>query len=392
MTTLLATADQISDDVDDLSAFCRELFGSMARSDQRRWGEVYLRGLTAVPGRKTIRQISDHVVGEPVDQCLQQFVNQSPWRWEPVREALAHRAAAIRPLAWMFREVVFPKTGTSSVGVAKQYTPSAGRVLNCQVGLAAVLVGQGTGCVANWRLMLPRTWDDDPRRRVRTRIPDTERHLPRWRHILQSIDEMTIKWGLRPAPIILDARDGDAQQVLRSLTERGLPYLVRVSAHTPMPAAGSAGSLATAGQFAARAARRQIILPGPAGRGRRPVVVHYSVASVCDTCLVRQPISGCPHGRTRRLIAEWTPDGHRLRALWLANLVRAYPHQLVNLATLDRIPQQVMTTLRDEFGLQDFEGRSFAGWHHHVTLVSAAHTFATLRRMSTVAGGCSGQP
>src|SRR5256885_4618337 len=234
MTTLVATKDEISDGTDGLTSFCHELFGSLTRSDQRRWGEVYLRGLMSVPGRKTIRRISDHVVGEPVDQCLQQFVNQSPWRWEPVRKALTLRAAAIRPQAWVVQEAVFPKNGTSSVGVARQYAASTGRMLNCQLGLAVVLMGRNAGCVANWRLMLPRTWDDDGIRRDRARVPAAERHRPRWKHILDTVDEMIDEWGLRPAPLVLEAGEGDAQQVMRGLSERGLPYLVRIPAHLPV--------------------------------------------------------------------------------------------------------------------------------------------------------------
>src|SRR5919197_671694 len=109
MTALLETARPPSED--ELSGFCQQLFDSMPRSDQRKWGEVYVRGLLTVPGRKTIRRISDHVAGGSVDQCLQQFVNQSPWRWEPVRRALALRAMEIRPQAWVVQEAAFPKAG-----------------------------------------------------------------------------------------------------------------------------------------------------------------------------------------------------------------------------------------------------------------------------------------
>src|SRR5262249_39261265 len=107
MGTLLATPQHETQEIDGLSSFCQDIFGSLARSDQRRWGEVYIRGLLTVRGRKTIRRISDHVVGGPVDQCLQQFVNQSPWRWEPVREAVAQWATAIRPQALVVHEAAF---------------------------------------------------------------------------------------------------------------------------------------------------------------------------------------------------------------------------------------------------------------------------------------------
>jgi len=170
----------------DLPEFCRDLFVSFARSDQRRWGEIYVRGLVSLPGRKTIRRISDHVVGWRADQCLQQFVNQSPWRWEPVRRELAVRLSAkLRPKAWVISDMVFPKNGTRSVGVAKQYCGQSGRMLNCQLGVAVMVAGEDGAAAVNWRLRLPATWDDDALRRG-CRLPEDQRHQPRWCHILDA--------------------------------------------------------------------------------------------------------------------------------------------------------------------------------------------------------------
>src|SRR4051812_2699812 len=76
-----------------LVAFAGEVFEPMARGDQRRWGEVYLRGLLLDGKRKSIELMAARLE-DGDEQCLQQFVNQSPWRWEPVRERLARRMTA----------------------------------------------------------------------------------------------------------------------------------------------------------------------------------------------------------------------------------------------------------------------------------------------------------
>jgi SRSO17 transposase len=68
-----------------LEVFAAEMFESMARKDQRRWGEVYLRGLMLDGRRKSIEPMAARLE-DGDEQCLQQFVNQSPWAWEPVRE------------------------------------------------------------------------------------------------------------------------------------------------------------------------------------------------------------------------------------------------------------------------------------------------------------------
>src|SRR5215510_1075108 len=87
---------------DPIADFCEQVLGSLSRSDQRRWGELYVRGLVTVPGRKSIRKISALAGGTATDQSLQQFVNQSPWEWSPVRAELAHLLASCAPVeAWV---------------------------------------------------------------------------------------------------------------------------------------------------------------------------------------------------------------------------------------------------------------------------------------------------
>ena len=84
-----------------LEEFAGEMFGSMARKDQRRWGEVYLRGLMLDGKRKSIEPMAARLE-DGDEQCLQQFVNQSPWDWVPVRRALAARMSLeLAPEAWV---------------------------------------------------------------------------------------------------------------------------------------------------------------------------------------------------------------------------------------------------------------------------------------------------
>jgi hypothetical protein len=377
-------------DLDELSVFCDDLFASLPRSDQRKWGEVYLRGLLFLQGRKSIRRISDEVVGRRVDQSLQQFVNQSPWQWHGVRSTLARRASAIRPQAWLVQEAIFPKNGRRSVGVAKQYAPSVGRTLNCQLGLAVSLANSAGRCAVNWRLALPRSWDDDLERRERARVPVDERHRPYWRHVFDAVDEMVVDWGLRPAPIVWNAVGQEVSPLLRGLTQRRLPYLVQVSEHAPVLQSRSESGVrcvATAGELAEiSASRRHVMFRVPDRTRGASFGTRYSLMSICDLCALGKRVqitSTCQHGGTRRLLAQWSwhPGGGQLTGVWLTNLTSARLNQLVDLVELyPQAGREDMALLRDEFGLHDFEGRSYAGWHHHVTLVSAAQAYDMLRR------------
>lgn len=112
------------------------------------------------------------------EQCLQQFVNQSLWAWEPVRERLAVRMVAeIEPRAWVVDDTAFPKFGRHSAGVARQYCGALGKVGNCQIGVSISAATDEASCPINWRLFLPLEWDKDRERRVQAHIPDEP--LPR---------------------------------------------------------------------------------------------------------------------------------------------------------------------------------------------------------------------
>ncbi|MBO2448772.1 IS701 family transposase [Actinomadura barringtoniae] len=350
----------------DLSRFCQDLFCTFARSDQRRWGEVYVRGLTDVRGRKSVRRISEHVLGERADQNLQQFVNQSPWEWGPVRSRLAqHVSAMLRPRLWVAKEVIFPKNGASSVGVAKQYVDTWGRTLNCQVGLALFVAGDLGSCPVNWKLQLPRSWNDDLERRKRTHLPDEERHRPRWSHLLDAVDEMALDWDLTPPPILVDARhERNTEPLLAGLEERGLHYLVRVKDGTPLVARRGGPALAWHKGRAEMPGRARFVL-APLAPARTPVN--------------RPPR---PHPGPRRVLAEWPSSQPSPTDLWLTNLNPSRLQSLTDLIRLSRRTSTDLTVMKEELGLQHFEGRSFRGWHHHVTLVSVAHGHRLLQGLA----------
>ncbi len=374
-----------------LMQFSHDLFGSLPRSDQRRWAEVYLRGQVNVPGRRSIRRISEHVVGWRADQSLQQFVNQSPWEWEPVRSRLAQRIdSALHPKAWVVEEVVFPKYGTNSVGVERQYAHSAGRILNCQLGLSVFLAGEEGNCPVNWRLLLPRSWENDTARRDGAHLPDEERYRARWEHLLDAVDEMSTDWDLTPAPIVTDAhQQPHVEPLLSGLEARGLRYLVRVADSTPATARSSLGGPTVGDIVAQSTGRNGMALSWPGGSGGRLIRSQFVVAMLPDPATRRQGEPGRTVGRRRRVVADWSPGRRRPKAIWLTNLNASRLPDLIGLITRRRRVGEELARLNDNSGLQHFEGRSFRGWHHHVTLVSAAHGYLLLSRPASQAAADS---
>ena len=121
---------------------------------------MYLRGLMLDGRRKSIEPMAARLA-DGDEQGLQQFVNQSPWRWETVRANLARRMTEeLRPQAWIVDDTGFVKKGRWSVGVARQYSGTLGRVDNCQIGVSISAATDRASCPIAWRIFLPEAWDD----------------------------------------------------------------------------------------------------------------------------------------------------------------------------------------------------------------------------------------
>ena len=152
-----------------LEAFADDIFTSLPRTDQRARGQCYLRGLLLDGRRKSIEPMAQRL-GEVHYQALGHFVATSPWDWRPVRRRLAEvLCAALSPTAWVVDDTGFPKDGSCSVGVQRQYSGTLGKTANCQLGCrstrspsrqAARWIG---GCCAR---ALGRGGDGHPARRL----------------------------------------------------------------------------------------------------------------------------------------------------------------------------------------------------------------------------------
>jgi SRSO17 transposase len=381
-----------------LVEFAAEMFEPMARKDQRRWGEVYLRGLMLDGKRKSIEPMAARLE-DGDEQCLQQFVNQSPWRPEPVRRRLALRMdAEICPEAWVIDDTGFPKFGDKSVGVARQYCGALGKVGNCQVGVSISAATPQASCPIDWRLFMPAEWDGGPRREA-CRIPEDVIHEPKWRLALQMIDELR-EWGLEPPVVLGDAAYGDITELRAGLAKREIDYVLDVKGSTsalpesakPERPKGSGRGRPPAKRYRrpfdslaglARAAGEQTCVEVSWREGTRgPLRSRFLALRVRPTNVKLRRAD--PDGELPLcwLLAEWPPGSEEPTDFWLSNLPADAPiEQLVSLAKLRWRVEQDYRELKDALGLDHFEGRSYPGWNHHVTLVSVAHGFLTTERL-----------
>jgi len=381
-----------------LEAFAAEMFEPMARSDQRRWGGVYLRGLMLDGKRKSIEPMAARLENGD-EQCLQQFVNQSPWRWQPVRERLALRLSeAIAPQAWVIDDTGFPKFGDKSVGVARQYSGALGKVGNCQIGVSITAATVQASCPIDWRLFLPEAWNEDPRRAA-CKLPDEVMHRPKWQLALDMVDEL-MAWGLKAPPVLGDAAYGDVTELRIGLEQRDVRYVLDVKATTSaIPASTEPQTPAYAGKGRPPAPRYRRPFSGVAalaaevGEGAYEQICwrqgtkgelssRFAAIRVKLTNIKLRSTHADGQLPVRWLLAEWPKGKQAPTDLWISNLPDDTPiEDLVALAKLRWRIEQDYRELKDALGLDHFEGRSWPGWHHHTTLVSVAHGFLTLERL-----------
>ena len=409
-----------------LAGFAAEMLGGLPRKDQRAAGELYARGLLTDGQRKSMQPMAARLGAD--HQRLQQFITSSTWDYAAVRRNVARWFAGRQLVeALVVDDTGFPKDGDASPCVARQCSGTLGKTGNCQIGVSVHLVNDHASCAADWRLFCPAGWDDketeDPAqaaraasRRARAGIPDDVRHTEKWRLALEMIDEMTGAggWGVlgqtaaaggaRPV-VAADAGYGDNTAFRLELEQRGWRYAVAVKGTTSayagdaQPAARSLGGgpgRPPRPAYPGRPANLRTLALASADQVRQVTwrqgakAVRGNPAASMTSCFLAIRVR--PANRDIRrasdgslpdcwLLAEWPPEADEPTDYWLSNLPPGTP--IAELARLAKIRWRIehdYRELKGGLGLDHFEGRSWTGWHRHVTLAALAQAFCTLLR------------
>lgn len=363
---------------------CRTALQPLPRSDQRTSGRDYVRGLLATHGRKSIRNIAGQLGGAAAEQRLHHFVCDSTWDWRPVRRSLAEYVTAeTPPEAWVVYPVVIPKAGENSVGVDRRFFPSLGQLLSAQEACGVWAAWGDRSVPVNWRLHLSARWLDDPQRRRRAAIPDDVVPESLGRCAVEAYLGMMADWGLPVRPVTLDGRGTDVVATIREFTEAGVPVLIRISGDYPLPVERPTmpgwGPSVPAYRITAAVrnlARTVLWRDRTQTAAARPTTV--------TTVRIRPPAPLSRSGSTtddELLLVGIQDAGQRWSSeLWLTTMVDASPPKLLRLTKLTCRVARDLDEISDPLGIRDFTGRSFGGWHRHVTLASIAHAITVLSR------------
>ncbi|MFE0174982.1 IS701 family transposase [Streptomyces sp. NPDC059002] len=361
----------------------------MRRADQRKWAHAYLAGLLATPGKKSVRRLAGAISSDPsVIHSLRQFISLSPWDADVVMGELTRWVADHRPEpVWTISRAILPKSGDRSVGVHRYFDPTSGRTLNCQLALGSFLRVGTAQVPVDWSLHLSPSWTEDRERRRDARIPDSEEHLPLWAHALRLVDRLSSRTESSSALVLADMSDEpDVEHLLNGLNRRRQDFVVAVPPHLPVLPVGD-GTPGTTEPVGAKSLvstqnPELTVVTLPDGRQRRARI---------RTSLVHLPGCGlgrCP-GPLYRVFTEVDADRNPV-PMWLTGRIHSSLAQLASLTALNAETQAVIGSLKRDFGLLDFEGRSYPGWYHHMTLVSAACAYWCLNGLTTVSPSFEG--
>jgi SRSO17 transposase len=397
--------------MEPLADYAAGFAADFRRRDQARWLGVYLQGLLSTAVRKNIEtmarevRLADSLSVEDIAQALQNFVNQSPWdERKLLRRYRAHVARELGSPDGVFvvHDVSFPKQGQQSVGVQRQYSPELRRKINCQVAVAVSYVTAAGSCPLDLRLYLPRSWLTDPGRLETAGVPGGRRVAADKPRIALELLDAVRSEGL-PGRVVVGGGSYGASAELRDwLSEQGCFFLLGVGEDHPVFPADPHELL---NSFSAPGS---IIRPLPVrdlakavswiALPEKPTARHEPVASYAWLPVLesRSPAAAVSRGnQTHGLLIE-KRDGCFTYAL--GNLPPATTcseaaciwRQKLHTAALYR-------RLRNELGLDHFEGRSWRGFHHHVSLVMAAFGFTRAANdLGTTSGttdpGCRPSP
>jgi SRSO17 transposase len=368
---------------------------------QRENALLYVRGLIELGGRKSLQPTLFRLEETPARyESMQQFLADSPWEPDLVVRACAERVAPeLGLVAWVVDDTGIVKDGKHSPGVKRQYSGTLGKIGNCQVAVSVHAVGARGTLPLGWALYLPAEWCSDRERRRAAKIPE-QLVFQTKPQLASALVERASGWELPVAPILADCAYGDDSALRTRLHALEREYVLAVSAQlgvygpeTTFAVPERNGSVgrprtlarpdrkpesvrALAARLPARAWQTLPCRTTPAGE---EVASRFAFVRVVATHPVR---TDCLPPREEWLIIEWPTGADAPSDYWLSNLPETESRErLARLARLRWTIELDYRQLKGELGLDHYEGRSYAGFHHHCALVSCAHAFLTLERL-----------
>jgi SRSO17 transposase len=351
-------AAQVRSWAEELERVVERMGSRFARSEVRERTGDYLRGLLSGVERKNGWQLAEFV-GEASPRNVQHFLGRAAWDADAVGEDLRRYVAehlGADDGVLIVDETGFLKKGTKSVGVGRQYSGTAGRIENCQIGVFVAYRSRHGHALVDRALYLPQAWcEDRPRRRaagVSEELPFATKPL-----LARQLLARTLESGLPVRWVTADAVYGGDYQVRRFLEERRLGYVLAVSGLQRLFLSTGYGRVDEHAQSIPQRAWRRLSC-GPGAKGERLYDWAYHP-------LVQDAAEGWTKGLlVRRSVSDPTEMAYYLTHAPTSTT----PKRLVEVAGSRWAVEECFAQAKGECGLDHYEVRTWQAWYRHVTL------------------------
>ena len=367
--------------------------GDLLRDKRRKASfATYALGLLGEGDRKSVEPIAARAVGdathvEAAHQRLLHFLARSEWDDRAVRRFATRYALKFmtveQPIeASIIDDTGFLKQGKHSVGVQRQYTGSAGKVANCQVGVSLSLATRSDHLPVDFELYLPTSWTDDPARRREARIPDEVVFKTKPELALEMLTRAK-KDGLPLGVVLADSGYGNSAEFRLGLHRLGLPYSVGVAANSKVfevrEVVNRGGKAIDLRKLASKLDAKGKFESFTWRTGSRAELsARFAMRRVAPCAEVHHELD---ERSTVWLLIEWRDGEADPANYYFSSLPEDTTLEtLVRLTTQRWRTERVYEDLKGELGLDHYEGRKFPGWHHHISVVLCCYAFAVAER------------
>jgi SRSO17 transposase len=360
-----SAAEQWDLELDDLLTIGHR-FG---RVELRRRMRDYVRGLLAPVARKNSWQLAEQA-GHSTPDGLQHLLAGSKWEADDIRDDLQEYVAGKLGEGdgvLIIDDTGFIKKGTTSAGVQRQYSGTAGRTENCQIGVFAAYASARGRALVDRELYLPKSWTEDRERCRTTKVPDerefaTKGELARHMVLRALVSPLPITW------VTADGAYGQDNRFRRLLEQSGVGYVLAVP-----KSQFSVGCSRIKGLFAQAPDEAWVkISCGDGAKG--PRVYHW--AAVRLPAVAEFDYQGEVPYRMRWALARRSISKPDEIAYYLAYApLQATVHELVRVAGARWAIEECFQAAKNECNLDQYEVRRYVGWYRHITLAMLAHAF-----------------
>jgi SRSO17 transposase len=355
---------------EQLEALMGRLDVHFARSESRQRVRAYVQGLLSTAERKNGWQLAE-VLGEATPYGIQQFLFRSPWEADAVRDEVRRYAVEYlgeEEAVLIVDETGFVKKGTHSAGVQRQYSGTAGRVENCQIGVFVAYATQQGHALLDRALYLPQSWTADRERCEQAGIP-AEVGFATKPALAQAMLQRALAAAVPARWVTADSIYGDHRPLRSWLESLPLAYVLGISGKETVAIEGF--MVRVSELLLARLGKQWLRLSAGEGSKGPRLFEWQSIA------LTEPPVLGwCRWLLVRRSLSDATD---------LATFLCFAPAH-TTLTTLVEIAgsrwhiEQCFEEAKGEVGLDHYEVRGWSGWHRHITLACLAHTLLSVLR------------